>query len=762
MAERRTSSPRRDPATAASDRPSRSSPVEDARAAAEAQEIVDQLRADFQERDRLLEATEAVLWSTYELNVPDAYRTTTQEVRSPLQLNIASTIAAALSTNPQNIAFEPIGQTQKAELNAELREHFFEASWRRQEHEARRQLLRVFLWSLVTKGEGVLKTVERSKRAWQGYTAYGKRLREELEADGALTDDERERRYDRGTEAYKQGQPYPIASTDVVPESFYYYLTPDGIRYAAEVQDVPYLEALDRFGAGVDRNGNVVREEAMGLPRPEWSRALGGARTITCVELWDYRSVRYFLLSGNQLGKANGRQLGTGTLVRHIRRHGYGDPYCKVLRGPYFHALGITTASRLPERAGLSVLYPFLSLFKALDSYLTIQSNAAYQTGFPSFKRTQPPGSSLAASLGQVAGPQVAPFGLDGSERDALAAQVTRIEPGSIYPWDVAPIEQPRAGADLDKIVAAIRGFLELALPSAVQGVVAGDMSGYALNQAAHLARLAWDPILKNAQVALSDRVGFESWLIERKVGERVYAWGEVPGSGARVRRPMATQQAGPAGWLGVGPEELGGSHRYTVTLEPDIPSDRALEVRTHVELVQAGFETTAMAIEALGGDPGEVERGLILENVKRSEFVQSRLMQRIQQGLGMMDAQELATIGAGPDGMPQLPPEMQAMLAAAGGVPPGAPPGLAGPAGAASPGLNGIGGFGSPLPGPLAPGMGMPLQPTPQGSVGGMGPPGAVPPNGANIPGGLPGTPSGTPVIPSPPANARPIPGRS
>ena len=79
------------------------------------------------------------------------------------------------------------------------------------------------------------------------------------------------------------GKPYPIATTDVEPDSFYYYLTPDGYRLCAEVVDVPYLDALDRFGAGLDGEGRVTAPvkglkpgDAYGLPRPEWSRAMHG------------------------------------------------------------------------------------------------------------------------------------------------------------------------------------------------------------------------------------------------------------------------------------------------------------------------------------------------------------------------------------------------------------------------------------------------------------------------------------------------------
>lgn len=748
MAERRASRPESSSSTPTPSRSTRQRPANGATSASgmeqgrEASELLDQLRQDFAQRDRLYSQTDDILWGTYPLNIPDNYRTTTQEVRSPLQQNIVSTIAAALSVNPPQVSFEPLGGSQKAELNSELREHFFEAAWRRQEQESKRQLLRLFLYSLISKGEGVLKTLERPSR-WRGYTARSNRLREQLAQDGGLSHEERQRRHDQGTEQYKQGEPYPISSTDVPPETYYYWRTPDGDRYTAEVADVPYLEVLDRFDAGLDGSGNVLSSGTLGLPRPEWSRVMEGTRTITVAELWDYKTCRTVLLGP---GQARGAGFGQGTLVKTYP-HRYGDPYLKTLRGPYFHALGVTTAARLPERAGLSVLFPFLSLFPALDSYLTIQSNAAFLTGFPSFKRNQPPGANLAASLGGL-GAGSAPYGRDGSETDGLDAVTSRIEPGTIYPWDVSPLEMPRAGVDIDKIIGALRAFLELALPSVVQGMVSGE-SGYALNQAAHLARLSWDPIIANAEVALSERVAFESWLIENVIGERTYAWGTLPAQGGRLRRSLATASNGPSGWLGVGPEELAGAHRYTVKLDPETPSNKALEIRSHVEMVQAGFETTAMAIEALGGDPGEVERGLIVENAKRSDFIQQRVMQRIQQRLGMGEQQALESIGAGPGGMPP-PPGMP-------GMPPGAaPPGMNGlPPGAGGPGLGpgvlGAAGPGGGLPNMVqAPGQGMPILPTPNQ-------PGAAPPGGGpNVPGGLPGTPAGSPVIPTPPLPGR------
>src|SRR4030095_1891592 len=114
-------------------------------------------------------------------------------------------------------------------------------------------------------------------------------------------------------------------------------------------------------------------------------------RSITCIEAWDYQTQRIVLIGPGDYGSRAG-SLGNGKLVK-VARHEYGDPLLKTLRGPYFHALGITTDSRMPHRSGLSVLFGYLRLFPLLNSLLTIQGNAAFMYGFPAFKRTLPPGT---------------------------------------------------------------------------------------------------------------------------------------------------------------------------------------------------------------------------------------------------------------------------------------------------------------------------------------------------------------------------------
>lgn len=675
------------------------------RSVRETTEVVNQLRADFRNRDDLYRDIDDILFGNVPVEIPEAYRKTAIEVRTPLANHIASTVTAALSINPFTIQFRPIGFGDTYQQNATLREHFFESSWERQEEESKRRLLRLFMYNLAVKGEGILKRVERTKRAWADYNLKSKALMAELAMDRSFDQQARDLVYHSKTEQMKLVAPYPIATTDVPPETFYYLKGEDGPTFQCEVKTMPWFETLQRFGAGLDRNGKVYKNadsqntwldpHTLGLARSDWDRIMGRTRTLTVVEAWSWDTCRYVLIGPGQTSSSTW-SLGDGSLVREVR-HGYGDPFLKTLRGPFFHALGITTASRLPERAGLSVLFGFLQMFVLLDSLYTMRANAAFMTGFPAFKRTLPPG--MIPGLPSGAGP----FGNDGTEQEAEES----IAPGSIYPYDVGPVEMPRAGIEADKLIADIRGMLELALPSIVQGVVSGGESGYALNQAAHLARLAWDPIVSNAEVALGEITGFESWLIEKRIGETVYAWGEQQGKGRKQRGTRA-------GWLGIGPDDLNGVHRYKARLDPETPSNKVIEIRAIGEQMDRKLLSYEDAVEQAGSNPDEVERSWLLHDLKQSPEIKGELYNAV--------FQKLSTIRAARLNAPGMPTAEQMI----GG------------------GQMGQGGMpANPVP---HPGFGLPVQP----------PPGNVTPLGPM------GNPAGTPVVPNLPQNAVPLPGQA
>lgn len=661
------------------------SKVDDSTKVRELTGIVDQLRADFKARDLQHDLIDDILFCASTPQIPEAYAKTALVVRARLAIKIATMVTAALSVNPPEVSFQPIGFGTSYEENSSLREHFFDASWTRQQEEAKDRLFRKFMYSLVTKGSGVLKTVERQKTAWSSYGKYSRGLKGELDSpDGpyqGLDNAGKDSVYHAKTEEYKRGQPYPIRTSYVPANTFYFKKSEDGITFAAEVKQVDYLENLDKFGYGLDGRGHVVPQGmGMALPSSQWAGVMGKTTTLSMYEAWTWDTVYYVLIGPGQ-SASQGSKLGSGTLVKKIK-HKYGDSLCKTLRGPYFHAYGTSTDSALPDRAGLSILYPYLDLFPLLDSLLTIRANAAYFTGFPSFKRVK---SGMATQL------PPSPYGSDGADKDGA---LTTITPGTIYPDDVEPIQMPSSGSDFNSFLSEVHQMIQDALPESVQGAGPAT-SGYDTNQKAYLASLAWDPIVDNAQIALSERVGFESWLIENRIKESVTVWGEVPPDQKRGSKD---------GWLSIDGDVTRGVHRYQIRLNPQTPSNRIIDIRTHEEMLRLRLESRADAISELGGNPDEVELAWLIDDLKQDPSIKSAMRDRAFKKLATIDQ------------------------AAMGGQP--AVAAIASPGQPAPPD--------SQTPNVYAPGQNMPLTPTPQGSVAGA-------PSGAQ----------------SPPQNAQPLPGQ-
>ncbi|HKB41357.1 MAG TPA: hypothetical protein VKD72_33335, partial [Gemmataceae bacterium] len=531
-----------------------------------------------------------------------------------------------------------------------MREHFFDASWQRQEEEAESPLFSRFMHSVVCRGEGVLKTLPRSRSAWADYASFSKELEKEL-TEGrykGLDTDSKDRYYDSRTEEYKRTvAPYPIRSTDVDPLTWYYWKGEDGLTLGVEHKQVPYLEALTRYGMALDPDGKVVPQGlGQALPISEWRSAMAGTTTLTMTECWTWNQAAYILSGPSQFSGSNSSR-GRGELVRRFK-HRYGDPVTMSLRGPYAHCLGTTTASRLPERAGLGVLYGFLDLFDQIDEMLTVQQINAVMTGLASFKRNRSPGDKVPDST----------YGDDGKQ---IGRQPLRIQPGYVLPDDVGPVEMPRAGQSLGEYMSQLMEWVNLILPKVLQGVVDTTDSGYQLALAARLGRVAFNPIVLNARRAMARRTSFESWCIEHEIGETVYAVGTPA-----VKKGERSAPQGAI--LAIGPADLKGIHKYTVFLQPEDKASELVEVRKHAEMVQAGFESRSQAIEALGGNWEEVELARTVEEIMAEPEIKQQLKQRVLQKIGAMQEQQVQQAD-------------QMLAAAMGGMPPGGmmPPGAPG-----------------------------------------------------------------------------------
>lgn len=680
---------------------------------------------EFEQRDKIFRTIDDVIFLNQAVKIPENYRATAIEVRSPMPNHIAGSITAALSINTPQITYEPIGFGDLGQDVAAFRREFFTQAWVKQQREKQRRLHRAWMYSLVTKGVAIFKTHDRKIRAWAKYNDYAKNTMRELDDQRKkkeIDDDSYYRIFDGKTEDYKKGMPYPIETQDIPPECFYYQKGEDGFTRVVEVSEVPYFDTLLRYGAAMDGKGRVVPgsfddKTALSLPASQWHGVFpktgpGSRRTLLKIEVWDKDQCVVLLRGPGDIPAKGAGFVGSGLMVRRFK-HNYGNQHLGTLNGPYFMSSGIMTASRDPAKANLSVLFAYLHLFPLLNALLTMQSQAAFSFSYPAYRRTSPSTFSMAET----------PFGYDAKEIHNNRQQLV---PGAIFPHDIQAMDPPRTSVDLDKAIQFTRGLIERVLPDAVQGVITGETAGYALNQATHLATLAWSPIVQNAEDCLSARVGFESWLIENNIGESVYVNGALPKAKGRLPSEVGIYKDG---FLGLGPKQLTGkSHLYTVQLKPVNINNDTLELRNIKEELDMRILDPYTAMRMRGRNPVDVERAWLLYALKQDPAIQEQMKQRVFAGLATVDQDKMRAIG--PDQIPGGPP------AEPSGVVPLIQPGIP---------------QGTPTTGFVPPFQG--------GEQAGL--PAGMPSTGMQMPPGTPGTPPGAPGgVRGAPAAHQPIPG--
>jgi hypothetical protein len=614
----------------------------DAFQAQQALEVVLQLQKDFTSRDVLYRKIEDVIFQRRAVRVPENFRESARIVRSPAATHIVNQVVAALSKNPPRPLHTPVDIDEASLENSALRNEYFARHWVRMEQERKERTFRNWIWNLTAKGEGVLKTHEKTNTAWAKYHPFQKELQERLKKDFEGDQDSQDRVFDRETENWKRRSAYPLVTLDVPPESFYYIKGDGGFSFCSEVKRVPYFETLRRYHASVSGDGKITTAE-MGQPQTEWGRVLGGIATLKLIEVWTPTECLYILQGpGNSGWKGSPGGTPDGMVVKRFN-HAYGDEDLGILHGPYFHSFGITTGSREVTQHGLSILYGYLDLFQMYDELLTMRGNSAYLTGYPTWQERPTP---------DLVADNTSDMGMD-----ALDAEDDDMEiiPGAILPKGVDPVEQPRAGADLDKMILTVRDMIQMALPDAASGQINADQTGYALNQAVYQISLRWDPIVSNAQFCLAELFGFQSWLIENVIGEDIYVEGSAPENRAGRR----TSRRNKGGWLRIGPKDLDGDHRYKVLLEPEMPSNQTLKERSIQSRLQMKVIGPVQAIQELGNDPVQVEREWLLNAAKQQPEVFQALMKRVWQRVGTVDKAAADAAGAPPPGAAP-PPEAQ------------------------------------------------------------------------------------------------------
>ena len=430
-------------------------------------DLKQQLLVDFSGRDSLIRKLRRLRFMEESVDIPEAYRATAREVRTPICYEQVQRIVATLTVNYPVISVPPPGPGEENQRNSSKRERWINAALPRMEQEAERGVFRMFVDNLVADGQGVLKLVYKPEH-WRRYPGRSD-----------FTDDQA---FGEAADRFKKSAKFPFALRDVDPLSFYPVFGEDGLEACLEITQRPRRLMARKFES-------ISAPERLGQPLPAEEGSAGAGGTVEVVEYWDRW---YYVLL------VDGRRVRSG-------RHGYGQV-------PYFQASGEQSASRDPRYSGMSTLFAIRWLVPLLDSLLTMKQNAAFLYAYPTPFIRSPVGTPFEG--GEDGRPQVVEW---------TPGRMIPLYPGE----DPGFVQWQGTPPDLDELISIVRGLIDRAgLASVLYGQGPGsDSSGYMVNQLINAAKVKYDPIVKSAEACLERLVGFLYQLLENKVGEEVFVW---------------------------------------------------------------------------------------------------------------------------------------------------------------------------------------------------------------------------------------------
>jgi hypothetical protein len=619
-------------------------------------ELVEDRQDHFAALHKQIRANRDLRYRRHKIEVPEAYKSTTTEIRTSLVADMLFRVVATLTTDEPTITVPPFSATEKAKRNASLRERWSTAALHQMMQEVQRNVLRMGIDAAVADSLCIWKLIER-KDAWVGFPARRRAERtpearatedsaREKRAAGEDVDEEEAGTYLARTDKFVKGQPFPLTWIDIDPLTYYPVRSTYGVTEVVEVTQRPAIPAMKAFGKyriDKDQFGDRQPGEAM----PEDSNYAG--QTWDCIEHWDGSYVTYIL----------------DDIVINQRKVDYCRP-------PYFECGGHTTSSRKPEEQYQSVIQPFAHLVPALDAILTMMTNWGFFAAFPYLVKDQ-------AGQPVTAGP-------------SDPTNVTSIKPGDILE-NVRFLEAPQTSKALSDLVNLLNMMIDRSgLAAVMYGQGASSSSGYMVSQLMTAAQLVYAPIVDNARMALQDMIPFMWRLVEKRKGRTVYVWGAGEGKGSKD-------------WLGLGPDDIDGYYACEVTIKPLLPMDEIAQRDSALRMVKGGLWSKEHAREHTGlGQPEEEADQIAVEQYMDSPKVNELIVMDAARKAGLIKPEPV------PQPVPQGPPQILGQ----NGMPmPQQGANMQGLGGfQASPPIQPTG--------PLSPGQGLPMAPPMPAGVGG------------------------------------------
>lgn len=518
----------------------------------------------FTERDQEIVNNRAMRYMELPVQIPDNYRATTKEIRSPMIPDMLFRVVSTLTADAPGIECAPMAPTERAQRNSSLRERWTIAMLESLQNDIGRQTFRMGIDAACADGLGVWKLIHRAD-AWNGEPKR-KRTKVDDAVDAVVDNEEAEKKsryekeeassYNQRVEDWRKGAPPPFLWTDI--DALTYFPVPDAYK-VSEVLEIsrrqlrPAMKAL-----GVYRQSNgAFASVPTGAGLPPEGEIPGSSQTVECIEHWDSEYVTYML---------------DGQLVKSVA-HKYGRP-------PYFELGGHTTSSRDPAKATQSIIQPFKHLIPAIDRLLTILSNWVYLMGWPLMVMDDPGSGGLTPTTPHA---------------------IAQLEPGRIIKG-VKFMPVPGAAKDLYQFFDILRLMVDRSgLAAVMYGQGASSSSGYMVSQLMTAAQIVYDPILDNGAMALQQMVQHMWRIIERVIRQPVPVWGAGTGKDAE--------------WLSFGPEDVGNYYQVKAKIKPLLPMDEMAQ-RDSAQRMAGGQQlwSAKQALEKTGAQAPEEQLDEIRE----------------------------------------------------------------------------------------------------------------------------------------------------
>jgi len=398
-------------------------------------------------------------YGRHSVAIPDAFRATASEYKSPLIRDIIRRAVAITNDFPEPRVHPRKKLGPKSQENSSLRERFA-AGWLRCANRSKD------VWGMIrddaaTAGCAVWKVIFR-EHYW---TSYG------LRRDG-----ETAQLYNKRVQEHRQ-EHFPFIWEHVETSTWYPVAEDeDGLCETLEITRRETLPMMNKYGLQFTQ-GRFSKGVGQVLKEPgDWSTM---PDTVEFIEYWN-RNIFCYIVAG---------------VMVKAGYHDYGRP-------PYFYAMASTTGSKNPVDQYESIATPLVAIQDLQDSFTTIRMNWAYINGFPAARLV--PISDEVVEVPDISTIKYVP----GETIQAPAG----------YKWEWVPA--PPVGDDLRFLSEWLEKQADtFSLAPILYGLPAGaNVSGVATLQLIAIAKSLFAPALENLARAMNDTMSFVLYLIEHVI----------------------------------------------------------------------------------------------------------------------------------------------------------------------------------------------------------------------------------------------------